>query len=223
MGLPLVAIPVMAAFFGVEHAVVVIIIPSVLTNTWLLWEHRRGAGLLRYVPVMLGTGVVGAVVGTMLLSSVDDRWLTLALATVIFGYVVVFLTKPGFSIPDRVVRATVGPIGLLGGLLQGATGVSGPLVATYLHGLRLERSGYVFSLTLLFEVFGLTQVLTLASLGSFTADRLTESALALVPILIAFPLGIRVSRKLSRRVFEILVLALLVGVGVKLTLGGISG
>jgi len=43
MGLPPIPTPVMAAFLGVEHAVVVIAGPAQLTNTWLLWEHRRGA------------------------------------------------------------------------------------------------------------------------------------------------------------------------------------
>ncbi|MDF1597661.1 MAG: sulfite exporter TauE/SafE family protein [Acidimicrobiia bacterium] len=223
MGLPLIAIPVMAAFLGVEHAVVVIAGPALLTNTWLLWEHRRGAGSLRYLSVLIGTGIIGAVAGTLLLVSVEDRWLSLALAAVILGYAMIFLLRPGFSIPDRVVRVTVGPVGLAAGALQGATGISGPLLATYLHGLRMERSGYVFSITLLFEVLGITQIVTLVSLGSFTASRLGESALALLPVLVAFPLGVRVSRKLSRKAFEYVVLALLVAVGFKLTLGGING
>ena len=223
MGLPLIAIPVMASFLGVEHAVVVIALPALLTNTWLLWEHRAGAGSLNYLSVLLATGVVGAVVGTLVLVRVDDRWLSLALAAVIFAYATLFLARPGFSIPARVVRVTVGPVGLASGILQGATGVSGPLLATYIHGLRLERSAYVFSITLLFEVFGVTQIIALWSLGSFTASRMGESVLSLLPVVVGFPIGVRVSRKLSTKAFEYVVLALLLVVGVKLTLGTING
>ena len=43
-GLPQIAIPVMAVFLGVEHAVVVMTIPGVIANGWLVWTHRQEAG-----------------------------------------------------------------------------------------------------------------------------------------------------------------------------------
>ena len=62
-GLPTIAIPVMAGFLGVERAVVVMAIPTVVTNSWLLWEHRHHASGARDLPLMLGCGVLGAVAG----------------------------------------------------------------------------------------------------------------------------------------------------------------
>jgi hypothetical protein len=55
-GLPTIAIPVMAGFLGVERAVVVMAIPTVVTNSWLLWEHRHHASGARDLPLMLGCG-----------------------------------------------------------------------------------------------------------------------------------------------------------------------
>ena len=59
--------------------------------------------------------------------------------------------------------------------------------------------------------------------GCSATSPYCESFPALLPILIAFPLGIRVSRMLSGKTYEYVVLALLLAVGVKLTLGGING
>ena len=66
-GLPLFAIPVMAPFFGVEHSVVVMIIPATVTNVWLLWEHRAERSALGNPWPMLAGGLVGVIAGTWLL------------------------------------------------------------------------------------------------------------------------------------------------------------
>ena len=42
-GLPQIAIPVMAAFIGVERSVVIMAIPGVVANGWLVWSHRAEA------------------------------------------------------------------------------------------------------------------------------------------------------------------------------------
>ena len=41
LGLPLVAIPVMAGFMEVDRAVAIMIIPGFLMNCYLLWAYRE--------------------------------------------------------------------------------------------------------------------------------------------------------------------------------------
>ena len=43
-GLPQIAIPVMAIFIGVEHSVVVMAIPGMVSNAWLIWRFRAPSG-----------------------------------------------------------------------------------------------------------------------------------------------------------------------------------
>jgi hypothetical protein len=158
---------------------------------------------------MLAAGVVGAVVGTMLLESLDGRILSGVLAAVIVGYIVIALVHPGFTIPARVTRFASPPVGLAAGGLQGATGISGPLLTTYLHGFGLPPRSYVFALSTLFFVFSTVQAITLAGVGLYTPTRVLESLLALVPILVALPLGSRAARRLSRETFQRVILVLL--------------
>jgi uncharacterized membrane protein YfcA len=184
-------------------------IPGVVANGLLVWSHRAEAAKTRHLPAMVGAGVVGSVVGTMLLESLDGRVLSGVLAVVIAVYIVLAVLKPGFTLPARVTRVGSAPVGLVAGGLQGATGISGPLLTTWLHGFGLPPRAYVFALSSLFFVFSTVQAITLAGVGLYTPSRLLESLLALLPILLVLPLGVRAARKLSAQTFQRVILVLL--------------
>lgn len=215
-GLPQIAIPVMASFLGVEHAVVIMAIPGIVANGWLLWTHRDRIHQTRDLSAMLVTGGFGAVAGTALLTSLDDRILSLALASVISLYVIVFFVHPAFRLPPSFTRYSSPPVGLAAGILQGSTGVSGPLVSTYLHAFRLDKETYVLSVTTVFMVYAVVQTAALAILGLYSASRLIQSLVALIPIMIMLRLGTRLTEKLSRRAFDLVILTLLMATGAKL-------
>jgi uncharacterized protein len=221
-GLPQIAIPVMASFLGVEHAVVVMAIPGVIANGWLLWTYRSHLRRTRDLPAILTTGIFGSVAGTVLLTTLDDRILSLVLASVIGLYVVFFLAHPSFSLRPAVTRYSSPPVGLAAGLLQGSTGVSGPLVSTYMHALRLDKETYVLSVATVFLVFSVVQAAALTILGLYTESRLGESLLALVPIMIMLPIGTRLTHGLSRRAFDLMILAVLVASGARLVYGALT-
>lgn len=147
---------------------------------------------------MLAAGVVGSVVGTVLLKSLDGRVLSAALAVMIVAYIGLALLRPGFTISPRVTRVASPPVGLAAGGLQGATGISGQLLTTYLHGFGLPPRAYVFALSTLFFVFASVQTVTLGAVGLYTPARLLESLLALLPIVVALPLGVRTGSRRRR-------------------------
>lgn len=210
MGGPLLAIPIIAASTSVEYAVVVVSFANLLTNGALVWEHRGSAGGIRWVLVPLViTGTIGTVFGSWLLTELDDRILSWVLACIIVAYIVRFLTEPQFELPESTGRRLAAPVGLAGGLMTGGTGSGGPLFATFLHALRIHRTAFVYAMSLLFLIFGPIQMIVLASLGSFTPERVRLGLLALVPLLIVVPLGVRVSRRLPQKLFEWIVLGLL--------------
>jgi uncharacterized protein len=216
LGLPLIAVPVMASFLGVERAVVVMAIPTAVTNSWLMWEYRRYATETRDMPVVLLCGAVGTVAGVWVLTALDPRVMAGVLAAVIGVYIVVFLAHPALRLSPRVTRYLSPGVGVGSGVLQGATGISGPTVGTYFHGFRLPQGAYVLSITSVFQVFALVQIVVFASLGLYTTERVLESLVALVPIMAILPIGVRVSRRLAQRPFEIVVLVILGLMGVKL-------
>ncbi len=222
-GLPQIAIPVMAIFLGVERSVVVMAVPGVVSNAWLMWRHRASLRETRDLPMLLVTGVIGAIGGTWLLTALDPRILSGVLAAIIVVYVILRLTTPELELKPSTTRLLSPPVGLAAGVLQGGTGISGPLLTTYLHSYRLPPAVFVVSLVTLFQVFGTTQFVALIGLGLMTKSRLIEGVLALIPMAIALYAGARMAERISRRAFDIAVLVLLVGSAGKLAHSAIWG
>ena len=75
LGLPLFAVPALATITSVEEAVILMIIPGLGSNLWLVTNHRRFAPLLRRHLPFLAAGFLGGLVGTYMLIVVDERWL----------------------------------------------------------------------------------------------------------------------------------------------------
>jgi uncharacterized membrane protein YfcA len=210
MGGPLLAVPFIAGITSVEYAVVVLSFANMVSNGWLLWEHRTGARGTGFVMIpFLAVGTVTTIAGTWILTELDDRVLSVVIAILIGAYIWRFLADPHFGLKRETARRMAAPMGLVGGGLLGATGTAGPLIATYLHSIRLSRSSFVHMMSLTFSVFGLIQLITLFVLGAFTPERTQQALWAIVPVAAMTVAGIRIGRRLDQRAFELVVLALL--------------
>lgn len=210
MGGPLLAVPFIAALSSVEYAVVVLSLANMVSNGWLLWEHRAGARGTGFVMVpFLVAGTVATIAGTWILTEIDDRILSVVIAIVIAAYIWRYLADPHFRLDNETARRVAVPMGLVGGGLLGATGTAGPLIATYLHSVRMSRPSFIHMMSLTFFVFGMIQLVTLAVLGAFTPERTTQALWAIVPVGVMTVIGIRIGRLINQRAFEVVVLALL--------------
>lgn len=222
-GLPQIAIPVMAVFLGVERAVVLMAIPGVVTNSWLLWRYRGQLRATRDLPILIATGTVGAIAGTYGLDVFDPAILALILAAITVVYIAMVTSSLEVHLKPEHSRLTSGPVGLAAGALQGATGISGPLLIAYIHAYRLPKAVYVVSLATLFQVYAVVQVMMLWQVGLYTGGRLVESLLSLLPMMLILPLGARYASRISQQAFDRWVLALLAATAGKLLWDGVTG
>lgn len=210
LGLPVVAVPVTAGFLGVEEAVVVMAFPSLASNLWLIAEHRGARRDTRHLPALVLPGVVGAAVGSWLLTAVDETALAVVVAVLVGGYAALFAVNPEVRVPEPVARRLSPVVGLGAGVMQGTAGFSGPVVGAWLHSFRLPRPAYVLSVTTVFGLVGVAQVVALAALGRYTWGRVGASALALAVVAVGLPLGSRLARRVSPGAFDRVVVVLLV-------------
>lgn len=209
LGYPVIAVPLIAVVLGIEEAVVIVALPNLAANVYLNVESRDARGETRDLDLLIGFGIVGAVVGTIALTELPEEPLLLALAAMVGVFVVVFLAHPELTFDPRTARRASPVVGALQGLAQGALGVSGPIVATWVHGYRLSPRGFVNQVTFIFGVTGLAQVVVLLVQGRFTGDRLLGAAIAGVAVAVATPLGLTLRRRLAGHLFERIVLAVL--------------
>lgn len=222
MGLPLVAVPFMAGFLGAEHAIVVMQIPGLVSNVWLVWKHRgeAKAAPLRYdmiVPAAIMTGI-----GVWFLDTADDNITILLLAVAVACFLALLLFNPSFRLDGVTGRIATPIASLVGGFVQGAAGVSGPLFSTLILSFRLKKEAYVFYNGLVFGLFNLIQILVMLGFGMFTMQRFVEGCLALIPLFIFQFLGMRVMGYVSPKVFTGAVVAVIVVMEIKLVWEGLG-
>ena len=221
MGLPLVALPVLTAIFGLQHAVGLMTIPLILTNAWQVWRFRKEAKSpqLGFMPLFLVGGAVGMGVGTWLLTTLPERLLVLGLGIILLGYVVLRLTRPHLQLSLETARR-LGPIaGAGGGILQGATGISAPIGVTFIHSMALDREAHLFAVSAMFLLYSAVQLPALWAAGVMRVEWMVQGVMAMAPILLFMPVGQMLARRLSRKGFDRLILGFLGLIGLKMVLG----
>lgn len=216
MGYPILAVPIISLVGGVELAVVAVAAPNLAANVALCWHARAGRGEARDLGRLVGWGIGGAVIGTIALVQLPDEPLLTVLAVTIVVFVVQYLRHPELRVAPDVARRWSPVAGTATGLMQGAVGVSGPVVATWLHGYRLPREAYVYSITMLFGVTGAVQLAVLLAQGEMTTVRAWASLAAAIPAALALRLGVRLRARLAGEAFDRVVLAVLLAAAVSL-------
>lgn len=215
VGLPILAVPVLASFTSVEEAVVLMALPGLAANGWLVITHRRWSALRSHVRFLL-PGVIGIVLGTWLLSTLDDRWLKLILATWLGVYLLQYFSKRSWDHYFSGRGGTAPVLGLAAGTVQGAAGISAPIVAPYFHANGLVRETYAFAAGFTFFLLSVTQVAAMGRFGLFTGERLTIGLSVVIPTLLFTHAGIRLSRRIREETFHRILLALFVLMELKL-------
>lgn len=208
MGLPLIVVPIAALFVDIEDAVVIIAFPNLLANAALATRERSHIRETRYLPVLVASGVAGAILGTLLFVNVPDQPLVIALLVAIIFYITIFLLKPDMQTTPQQSRRWSPVVGLLAGGFQGAIGISGPIVGSWVHSFRLPRGAHILSVTSLFLITGATQFTILAAAGELSG-RLVATLLACIPVLATIPIGTRLRDRVSGPGFDRAILAML--------------
>ncbi|MEM9202127.1 MAG: sulfite exporter TauE/SafE family protein [Actinomycetota bacterium] len=201
MGLPLIAIPIITFVADVETAVAAIALPNLLINVAMVWRSRDARASTRDLPVLGVTGVIGGVIGTFALVSWSEEPLVAALVLVVAIYVITFVRSPDFQIAPATATRLAPVVGTGAGLLQGAIGISGPVVGSWIHSYRLERRAHIFSVTVMFALAGGSQLVTLLARGDLEG-RWAVALLGCVPALATIPLGERLRNQFSSQGFD---------------------
>ncbi len=222
MGLPLIALPILAIFLSVPHAVAIMCVIGIATNALQVWRFRADLWTADFLPALLASGVVGIGLGTWLLAALPERMLSVLLGLLLVGYVVLRLISPHFALSRPAGRRLAPGVGLVAGALQGATGISSPVGVTFIHSLRLNRTAHVFAISAMFLLFSAVQLPALAFAGVMNWPVFLQGMFAIAPAVGAMPLGAWLSGKLSQRAFDRLVLVLLAVVAVQLVAKGFA-
>lgn len=202
LGLPIFAIPALAMFLPVDNAVVVMALPSLVANAWLIVVHRKHAPIMKEHRTFLALGFIGALLGTWFLAKMDDSVLRIVLA----GWLGIYLIQHYYRKSTSEVYAGKGSLkgilGLAAGTLQGTTGISAPVIAPYYHARGLSLSAYAFAVACTFALLSAAQLSAMTGVQLFTPTLFAYSLLATATTLLFIPIGIRFGKKMHQETFD---------------------
>lgn len=211
LGLPTVAIGLLAIFLAPAEAAALLLLPSLVTNVVQAMGPALRELLRRTWPMLLAL-VPGTLAGSAMLASGGRLGLGL-LGAALLAYGVWGLLAPPLRLTPRAERWSAAPVGLAGGLVTGATGVFVMPVVPWLNAMGLSRDALVQALGLGFLVATLALALALAWQGVLTPTNALGSLLALPPALAGQWLGRRLRGRIPPQVFRRVFFAALLGLG----------
>ncbi len=224
MGLPTVAMALLALAMPPAQAAALLAAPSLATNLWQLFAAPgRGASLRRLWPMMAGV-LVGTLASAGILTS-DHTGGRSGLATTGLGVVLALygaLGLAGVALPKPTPRAEawLGPgVGLATGLVTGATGVFVLPAVPWLQAIGLEKDELVQGLGLSFTVSTIALALALWRADAFPAGDAALSLLLLAPAFAGMFFGQRLRGRWDARTFRRGFFAGLLALGLYLAAG----
>jgi uncharacterized membrane protein YfcA len=215
-GFPPVATPLVAGIVGAKTAVIVLAIPSLVLNLMQVWIGRSSISAWRSVAALMFSIVLGSFGGGYLLTVLPVHLTGAVVGVCVLGYVTLAMLKVRLQVAPYFVGPVGAVLGLVAGLLGGATGIHGPLVILYLSALRLDKEAFAGLASLILLVAQVPQVMAYATFGLFNAERLLWSAAMLPGIALGFYCGLVLRSRVSQRTFAVAVQCALLLIGSRL-------
>ena len=215
-GAPVVGVPVLAVVFDVPMAVAIFSVLNVISNAWQAKTYYHEITDIRFAWTHAVFAALGVVPGSILLARLPTEVLMAVMSGVVFLYISLRLMRPGWTLARQTGRRLASSLGFLGGVMQGAGGLSAPVSVSFLNALQLPRVEFIGTISVFFLLMSLFQVPTLVLLGILSWDRVGLALLAAVPLFLGIALGSFSARYLSRELFDRAILGLLTLIALKL-------
>ncbi len=188
---------------------------ALLVQGYAVWKLRKSLNMQRLIPFVAGS-VVGIPAGVMLLKWIAPESLRLFIGALLVAFSLYNLAKPGMPVFKGMRRMADGFVGLLNGVLGGATGLGGVLPAIWcsMRGWTRDEQRAVFQPTAV-VTFAIT-IVALSGTGGVTRDSLLLFAVGLPALAAGTWLGWKLYGKIDEAGFRKIVLVVLLVSGVAL-------
>jgi uncharacterized protein len=204
LGLPTIAMGLLAVIMTPLQAAAILVLPSFLTN---VWQMLAGPGLMpiarRLWPMLAGI-CIGTWAGAGLMTGSYARYggLLLGVCLVIYAFTGFMRRLTIYKGQERWLGPVVGAIS---GLISAATGVFVIPAGPYLQAIDLEKEEFVQALGLSFTVSTLALAVNIARAGALNFSTAGPTVVALIMACIGMWAGqtlrLRLSPELFRRCF----------------------
>ena len=228
IGVTLVSTTALASMYSLQHAIILIIFPSLALNlmTWLIGGGRSMGENFRYYLkhywLLALMSLLGSLLGVKLLLWIDSSYILVLLAAVIAFYVI------SNALGKRIILPATTPVlivtGLIAGIIGGSTNAMSTILLMYLLGSSDDKNTIAKVGNMCYLLGKVAQIIVLREslIALPKADWLLIALLTTVS-LVSLLIGIRLRHYLSQDRFRQLVLIILTFLGLRVGWQGIVG
>ena len=207
LGFAQISAVVLALLLDARSAVIILAVIVPIISGLQIVHHRRAAlPARRLLPVLAGA-LLGVPAGVWLLTVLPEQAIAGLVGATSLGYVATrFLRWVPTIRGDR--EPIVGPLaGIGGGILNGAIGLSGPILIPYLLALGLGPASFGYAVSVMYVAMTSVRLVGLVGTGALVPATALLGAVLLVPALVGQRLGFVLQQRLATATFERVALA----------------
>jgi uncharacterized membrane protein YfcA len=202
LGLPTVAMGLLAVTMPPSHALAIVIVPAILTNIWQTFVGSYLRDIIRRLwPLMVGT-VIGIWLNAGMLTGPYARYGTLVLGLLLVIYALMGLSKFSFSVARKNEKWIGGIVGVITGVVSAATGVQVIPSMPYMQAIGMEKDELVQALGVFFTVATVALAFNLTSAGLLSASTALPGAVAMAGAFVGMFVGQAVRSRMQPDVFR---------------------
>jgi hypothetical protein len=182
MGLPTVSLGLLSLTMPPVEAATLIVVPTLATNAWQFATGPTPLAVTARFAILLVGVAIGTVLGVGFLTGSHTALVSMALGAVLILYAAVGMLSNTLHVSKDAEQWASPVVGVVTGIVNGATGVSVMPLVPYLSSIGLQREALIQAMGLVFMTAMLALAACLAWTGHFEVASAGASALALLPV-----------------------------------------
>lgn len=206
IGFPTAAVSLLAQFTDARTAIVVVIMPMLLTNVWQVFRSWQFLSVLREYWRMILSMSFFIFLFSQVSSAISVNYLAVVLGIIVVLFAVNSLYGRPLMLAERWNHSAQWAAGSSAGLMGGLVSVWAPPMLIYLGTRRLPKEQFVATVGTLLLVGSSFLLLSYWQSGVLLASLFILSSLLVIPSIIGFIVGEHIRHKLSAQRFERLLL-----------------
>ncbi|NNC99727.1 MAG: sulfite exporter TauE/SafE family protein [Gammaproteobacteria bacterium] len=216
LGFSTICLAILANVIELKTAISIVVLPSLLSNLMVMFDAGNLRISLQTFFWMLVMAIPGMAIGLQLLRQADNTLSVKILAVVLVIYGIWGWANHKFRIKAERVSSLNPLIGLLTGMVNGATGSQIFPIMPYLLSLNISKDVLVQTINLSFTLCSLIMLGSLYAMNTLDTESILSYSLGIFPVYAGVWLGNKVRKRIPEQRFRHLVMVLIIVLGLLL-------
>ncbi len=214
LGFSTICLGLLAIFLEPKLAIPLVFLPSLCSNVIVMLEAGHFLESLKRFWLLYISALPGLVIGIIFLNNSGSDGPRLILGVIMLIYSLWAFRIGVIHLSEKHEKSLVIPMGVISGMVNGATGSQIMPVMPFLLSLKMDRNLLVQTMNCAFTFNTLVMITGFSKIGLYTLPVMTLSVAGILPVALGVYLGGRIRRRATEAVFRKMVLGLLMLMGI---------